>query len=288
MTTILIGLAPGDRGEAASHLGAMIARSTDSPLVVAAITPVPWPPSPFLGDEEYLELQQTAAQETLDRARADHRGRHRRGVPDRVGPFGDRRAAAGQRAGRGRAWSCSAPARRVCPAGSRWAASPSASCTVSTRRSASRPRASRCAPDARISRITVGFGRADADSGLLAAAIERAGQFGIPLRVACFAVRPGRGSARHHRDLAPRTWWSASGPTRYAAQIRYAARCGGRGRRVAGHRRRRRHRLGGDDRHRCPGDRPICSPSARRPRRSAGSCWARTRPRSSSTPPYRC
>ena len=57
MTTILIGLAPGDRGEAASHLGAMIARSTDSPLVVAAITPVPWPPSPFLGDEEYLALQ---------------------------------------------------------------------------------------------------------------------------------------------------------------------------------------------------------------------------------------
>ena len=78
MTTILIGLAPGDRGEAASHLGAMIARSTGSPLVVAAITPVPWPPSPFLGDEEYLELQQTAAEETLDRARRDHRRRHRR------------------------------------------------------------------------------------------------------------------------------------------------------------------------------------------------------------------
>ncbi len=70
MSTILIGLAPGDRGEAASHLGAMIARSTDSPLVVAAITPEPWPPSPFLGDEEYLALQKSGAQEALDRARA--------------------------------------------------------------------------------------------------------------------------------------------------------------------------------------------------------------------------
>jgi nucleotide-binding universal stress UspA family protein len=45
------------------------------------------------------------------------------------------------------------------------------------------------AADARISRITVGFGRADADSGLLVAALERATQFAIPLRVACFAVR---------------------------------------------------------------------------------------------------
>ena len=73
MTTILIGLAPGDRGEAASHLGAMIARSTDSPLVVAAITPVPWPPSPFLGDEEYLELQQTAAAGDVGPGPPDHR-----------------------------------------------------------------------------------------------------------------------------------------------------------------------------------------------------------------------
>jgi len=57
MTTILIGLAPGDRGGAASHLGAMIARSTDSPLVVAAITPVPWPPSTKLGKPAFSELR---------------------------------------------------------------------------------------------------------------------------------------------------------------------------------------------------------------------------------------
>ena len=76
MSTILIGLAPGDRGEAASHLGAMIARSTDSPLVVAAITPEPWPPSPFLGDEEYLALQKSGAQEASGTGPRDHRGRH--------------------------------------------------------------------------------------------------------------------------------------------------------------------------------------------------------------------
>ena len=58
MSTIVIGLAPGDRGEAASHLAAMIAHSTGSPLVVAAITPEPWPPNPFLGDEEFLALQE--------------------------------------------------------------------------------------------------------------------------------------------------------------------------------------------------------------------------------------
>lgn len=189
MSDILIGLAPGDRGEAAGHLGAMIARSTGSPLVVAAITPEPWPPNPFLGDEEFLALQREAAGESLDRARsiigdeiaAELVVRKARSVTDGLLKVSAEHEAALVVLGSGTSGLpgrvslgsiaqrilhsldtpvCFAPADFTVPAGSR------------------------------IGRITVGFGRADSDSGLLTAALERAEQFGIPLRVACFAVRP--------------------------------------------------------------------------------------------------
>jgi nucleotide-binding universal stress UspA family protein len=44
--------------------------------------------------------------------------------------------------------------------------------------------------NARITRITVAFGRADKDSDLLATAATAAAGMGAALRVACFAVRP--------------------------------------------------------------------------------------------------
>ncbi len=189
MSAILIGLAPGDRGEAAGHLGAMIARSTGSPLVIAAITPEPWPPSPFLGDEEFLALQRAAAEESLARARAiigdagepELVVRTARSVTDGLLEVSAEQQAALVVLGSGTSGLpgrvslgsiaqrilhsldtpvCFAPADFAVPSGSR------------------------------VGRITVGFGRADSDSGLLTAALERAEQFGIPLRVACFAVRP--------------------------------------------------------------------------------------------------
>ncbi len=247
MTTILIGLAPGDRGEAASHLGAMIARSTDSPLVVAAITPVPWPPSPFLGDEEYLELQQTAAQETLDRARriigvdtdAEYLIESARSVTDGLLEVSERVGAGLVVLGSGTSGlpgrvSLGSIAQRILHS------LDTPVCFA--------PEGFAVAPDARISRITVGFGRADADSGLLRAAIERAQEFGIPLRVACFAVRPSaalRGTIETSaEDLVVGEW-----ADQVRAQIRDAATDGRRRPGVAGHRRRRGHGLGGDDRH---------------------------------------
>ena len=190
MTTILIGLAPSDRGEAASHLGAMIARSTGSPLEVAAITPVPWPPSPFHGDEEYLALQQTSAQQALDRARqviggdadATYQVESARSVTDGLLQVSERVGAGLVVLGSGTSGlpgrvSLGSIAQRILH---------SLDIPVCFA-----PEGFAVAPDARISRITVGFGRADADSGLLRAAIERAEEFGIPLRVACFAVRSG-------------------------------------------------------------------------------------------------
>jgi nucleotide-binding universal stress UspA family protein len=221
VTTIVVGLRPGERGTAASHLGAMLARSTDSPLLVVAITPTPWPPSPLPGDEEYLELQRHAAKEALDRARsivgadltAEYLVESARSVTDGLLRASERAeaglvvlgSAGSGLPGRVSLGSvaqrilhsldtpvCFAPADFAVPAG------------------------------ARLSRITVGFGRADTDSGLLTAALARAEAFGIPLRVACFAVRPGtaaRGSIEMTaEDLVVGEWAEQA-----RARIRYVA-----------------------------------------------------------------
>lgn len=68
MTTV-IGLAPNERGAAAVHLGSMLARSTGDDAVVATVVPTPWPPNPYRIDDEYLALQETAAQDALAVAR---------------------------------------------------------------------------------------------------------------------------------------------------------------------------------------------------------------------------
>ena len=54
--TIVIGLAPNERGAAAVHLGSMLARSISDDVVVATVVPTPWPPHPDRLDDDYLAL----------------------------------------------------------------------------------------------------------------------------------------------------------------------------------------------------------------------------------------
>ena len=68
--TVLVALTPGERGWAALHLGAVLARSAHERIVVAAVVPTPWPPSPFLGEAEYLAHVEHAAEQALARARS--------------------------------------------------------------------------------------------------------------------------------------------------------------------------------------------------------------------------
>ena len=51
--TLVAGVAPDGRGRAVLHLAAMLARSADDDLVLCAVVPGAWPPSPAKVDAEY-------------------------------------------------------------------------------------------------------------------------------------------------------------------------------------------------------------------------------------------
>lgn len=222
MSTLVVGLAPGDRGDAAVHLGTMLAHSLGAQLLVAAITPEPWPPSPFLGEEEYLQLQRQAAEQALAGARqivetsaidADYLVETARSVTDGLLQVSERHSTGLVVLGSG---ISGRPGRvSVGSVAQRLLYSLDAPICIA-------PASFSVPPAARLSRVTVGFGRADRDSGLLAAAVRRAAEFGIPLRVACFAVRPSVAASgtieTSADDLVVAEWTE-----QMQAEIRYAA-----------------------------------------------------------------
>ena len=188
--TIVIGLAPNERGAAAVHLGSMLARSIAEDVVVATVVPRPWPPNPNRIDAEYQALQEKAAEEALAVARTqigpdlsvDLVIHHARSVSSgllEVARLHDATLVALGASSSGVLGlvSIGGVAQRILH---------SADIPVTL------------APqgfdtgqvDARVSRVTVAFGRADRDSDLLLTAASVANDIGASLRVACFAVRP--------------------------------------------------------------------------------------------------
>ena len=67
--TLVVGFAPDGRGRGVLHLSAMLARSTGDDLVVCAVIPAPWPPSPARVDAEWRAEVEHLANDALDRAR---------------------------------------------------------------------------------------------------------------------------------------------------------------------------------------------------------------------------
>ncbi|MET1007192.1 MAG: universal stress protein [Propionibacteriaceae bacterium] len=189
MTTV-IGLAPNEHGRAAVHLGAMLARSISDDVVVAAIVPTPWPPNPYRDDAAYQAYQERAAREALLEAASF------------VGP--DLKVEYVVRDARSVS-SGILDVARECNATLVALGSSSAGVLgqitlggVAERILHSTDIPVTLAPkgfdtgsvNARVSRITVAFGRADTDSDLLSTAVTVARDIGATLRVACFAVRP--------------------------------------------------------------------------------------------------
>jgi nucleotide-binding universal stress UspA family protein len=194
MTTV-IGLAPNERGAAAVHLGAMLARSISDDLVVVSVLPTPWPPNPYRADVEFLAHQRAAAEQALALART-HIGpdlsvelvvHEARSVPSGLLEVARDRAATLVALGSSSGGvfglvSLGGVAERILHSTDiPVALAPRGFDTGSA--------------DARVTRITVAFGRADRDSDLLLTAAAVARDIGVGLRVACFAVRPATAAA---------------------------------------------------------------------------------------------
>jgi nucleotide-binding universal stress UspA family protein len=189
MTTV-IGLAPHERGAAAVQLGSMLARSVSDDVVVVTVVPTPWPPHPDRIDAEYLALQEKAAQEALAAART----RIGSDLSVELVTHSARSVSSGlldvARERRATVVALGSPSTgvfgRVSLGGVAERILHSADIPVTLA-----PRGfDTGTTNARISRITVAFGRADKDSDLLVTAAAVAADIGAALRVACFAVRP--------------------------------------------------------------------------------------------------
>ena len=195
--TILIGLVPGRRDEGAVHLGARLARSSGESLVAVVVTPEPWPPDPQQRDKEYRDYQDAVADQALARARLQLGTRHATGGA--TAEFLRRRAesvAAGL---------LEVIAERRVDSVVLGSSSTGLLGRVMLGDVAERilhgaelpvavaPRSFHDDGTRRISQVSVAFGRADHDSGLLRRSVLTARAFGASLRVVCFAVRPMAG-----------------------------------------------------------------------------------------------
>jgi nucleotide-binding universal stress UspA family protein len=187
--TLVVGYAPDGRGRAVLHLAGMLARSGGEELVLCAIVPEFWPPSPARVDAEYQAYVEREASEVLERARerigddvtvsiAVH---HAESVPAGLLEVAERHEAS------------------TIVAGSATAGGPGSVALGSTTSRllhsspipvALAPQGFRASRDARVTRVTAAYGGDDDD--LVVAAASVAALVGATLRMASFAVQPRR------------------------------------------------------------------------------------------------
>ncbi len=169
----------------------MLARSISDDVVVATVVPTPWPPNPYRIDDEYLALQETAAEEALAVARTQIGSdlsvelitHHARSVSSGLLEVARQHNATLVALGS----SSSGVLGRVSLGGVAERILHSSDIPVTL---APRGFDTGYGQTPACHRITVAFGRADQDSDLLLTAASAAADIGASLRVACFAVRP--------------------------------------------------------------------------------------------------
>jgi len=187
--TMLVGIHPDGHGKAVLDLAAMLARSAGDELVVCAVIPSAWPPSPARVDAEYREQLAETAHRALDQARAR--------LPDdipatfqvghaRSAPAGLLELAEEHEASLIVVGSSSGGAFGHVSLGSvtdRLAHSSPIPVVIA-------PRGFRSRSDARVVRVTAAFAGTHTADDLVVAAAGVAARVGASLRLASFAVRP--------------------------------------------------------------------------------------------------
>jgi nucleotide-binding universal stress UspA family protein len=204
--TLVVGYAPDGRGRAVLHLAGMLARSGREELVLSAIVPEPWPPSPARVDAEYQAHVEGEATEVLERARERIGGdvtvsiavHHARSVPAGLLDVAELHDAS------------------MIVAGSAAAGGPGSIALGSTTSRllhssptavAIAPRGFRAARDARVTRVTAAYGGSDDD--LVVGAAGVAARVGATLRLASFAVHrraPYTVAVGRAEDTAVKAW----------------------------------------------------------------------------------
>lgn len=175
--TMVVGYAPDGRGRAVLHLAGMLARSSGDELVLCAIVPAAWPPSPARVDAEYREHLEREANDVLERARerigddveVSTLVHHARSIPAGLLEVTERREAGVIVTG-----ALGSTVNRLLH---------SSHVPV-----AIAPRGFRAPAGARVERVTAAFGGGGDE--LVVAAGGVSAQVGASLRIASFAVRP--------------------------------------------------------------------------------------------------
>jgi nucleotide-binding universal stress UspA family protein len=184
---MVVGYAPDGRGRAVLHLAGMLARSADDDLVLCAVVPTSWPPSPARVDAEYRAHLEHEAGAVLERARARLGDDVRvstlvhdaRSVPAGLLEVAEERDASVIVAG-----SATAGGAGTVTLGS----ATSRLLHSSPVPVALAPRGFRAPPGARVTRASAAFGGSGDD--LVVAAAGVAARVGATLRLASFAVQP--------------------------------------------------------------------------------------------------
>lgn len=187
--TIVVGFDPDGHGKAVLHLAAMLARSADEELLVCAVVPAPWAPSPARIDAEYRDYLRRTAEGALEEARrrlpddlpVELLFRDARSAPAGLVEVAEQRGAgliavgSATRGGLGRVTLGGVSSRLM-------HSSPVAVAVA--------PRGYRTRPDARVRRVTAAFGNPEGADDLVIGAAGVAARVGAALRLASFAVRP--------------------------------------------------------------------------------------------------